>query len=143
MGTRRTGTQGMGTQRTDKRLEAGWFQRLAWALLPWVSLGLLVWVPFLYVAIRRGRPSDWGAFASFALYECITLPWAAVRGDGAGDPFLGIAVLLTLLLASGLLLFALFDKRLPKQPQRPQPQPQPMYGAAPMPPPPSGNPYLR
>ena len=40
---------------SEKRLEAGWFQRIGWVALAWFSFGLLAWVPFLYVAIRRGR----------------------------------------------------------------------------------------
>lgn len=117
----------------ERRLEAGWVQRVAWSVLAWGSLGLLVWVPFLYVAIRRGRASDWGAFASFLLYELVTLPWAVVTSDGDGDPVLGAVALLTLLMATGLLLFALFDKRQRKQPA---------YGAT-VAPPLQGNPYLR
>ena len=118
---------------TEKRLEAGWFQRIAWAALGWFSLGLLVWVPFLYVAIRRGRPSDWGAFASFAFYECLSLPWSIATADiDGGDPILGLVVILTLLMASAMLLFAMFDKRRTNPaaygapvyaPQPPQPQP--------------------
>jgi uncharacterized membrane protein YhaH (DUF805 family) len=118
----------------EKRLEAGWWQRIAWVVLAWGSCGLLMWVPFLYVAIRRGRGSDWGAFASFALYECVTLPWAMVRGGGDGDPFLGLAVVLTMLMAAGMLLFAMFDRPTPKQPR---------YGAVPVPPQVQQNPYLR
>ncbi|MFK0108665.1 hypothetical protein [Streptomyces sp. NPDC091217] len=122
----------------EKRLEAGWFQRIVWAALGWGSLGLLVWVPFLYVAIRRGRGSDWGAFASFSLYELVTLPWAIVSTDD-GDPVLGVVVMLTLLIATAMLLFALFDKRVPK----PRGQgPAQGYGAM-APPPVTGNPYLR
>ncbi|MGW2516569.1 hypothetical protein ACWC09_05960 [Streptomyces sp. NPDC001617] len=121
-------------ERRPRRLEAGWWQRIGWVALAWGSCGLLIWVPFLYVAIRRGRGSDWGAFAAFALYECVTLPWAVVRGDGQGDPFLGLAVVLTMLLAAGLLLFALFDNPTPKQAG---------YGGGPVPPGPYGNPYLR
>ncbi|MFJ8110262.1 hypothetical protein [Streptomyces sp. NPDC096132] len=109
----------------EKRLEAGWFQRLAWAALGWFSLGLLVWVPFLYVALRRGRPSDWGAFLSFALYEVVTLPWAMNSNEGDGDPFLGIAAVVTLLVATVLLLFAVFDKK-----TRPVPA-MPAYGQPP------------
>ncbi|MGW2935720.1 hypothetical protein ACWDA7_28575 [Streptomyces sp. NPDC001156] len=119
----------------EKRAEAGWFQRIAWSVLVWGTLGLLVWVPFLYVAIRRGRRSDWGAFASFVLYEVVTLPWAGARSEGAGDPVLGAAVVLTLLTATGMLLFALFDKRTPKGPV--------VYGVPQGPQPLHGNPYLR
>ncbi|MFC8512610.1 hypothetical protein [Streptomyces sp. NPDC057257] len=121
-------------ERRPKRLEAGWWQRIGWAVLALGSCGLLIWVPFLYAAIRRGRGSDWGAFATLVFYECVTLPWAAVRGDGAGDPFLGLVVVLTVLLTAGLLLFGYFDNPTPKQPG---------YGAAPVPPTPQGNPYLR
>ncbi|MFJ8363000.1 hypothetical protein [Streptomyces sp. NPDC093984] len=119
----------------EKRVEAGWFQRIAWAVLVWGSLGLLVWVPFLYAAIRRGRPSDWGAFGSFVLYECVTLPWGAARGEGTGDPVLGAVVMLSLLTATGLLLFALFDRRTPQRAT--------VHGAMPAPPPPQRNPYMR
>ncbi|MER6982070.1 hypothetical protein [Streptomyces carpinensis] len=95
----------------EKRLEAGWLQRIAWSVLAWGSLGLLMWVPFLYVAIRRGRGSDWGAFASFVLYECVTIPWAAITSDGDGDPILGAVFVLCVLTATAMLLFALFDGR--------------------------------
>ncbi|MEV7860905.1 hypothetical protein AB0O86_19250 [Streptomyces hirsutus] len=99
----------------EKRLEAGWFQRIAWSVLVWGSLGLLVWVPFLYVAIRRGRGSDWGAFAAFVLYECVTLSWSSITSSGDGDPILGAVALLCLLTATVMLLFAVFDKRRPAQ----------------------------
>ncbi|MFI7298290.1 hypothetical protein [Streptomyces sp. NPDC050121] len=120
------------TANAERRLPGGWGQRLAWGLLVWGSLGLLVWAPFLYVAIRRGHSSDWAAFASFALYECVTLPWAVITADGDGDPYLGITVMVSLLTATGLLLFAIFDKRLPTaQPQAygtaMPPQGQPTY----------------
>ena len=98
----------------DKRLEAGWAQRIAWSVLVVGSLGLLVWVPFLYVAIRRGRGSDWGAFAAFLLYELVTLPWATTQPDDEGDPILGVVALVSIGMAVGMLLFALFDKRTPK-----------------------------
>ncbi|SER75934.1 hypothetical protein SAMN04487983_1021123 [Streptomyces sp. yr375] len=114
----------------ERRLEGGWFQRLAWGVLVWGSLGLLIWVPFLYVAIRRGHSSDWTAFASFALYECVSLPWAVITAGGDGDPLLGVAVMVTLLTATGLLLFAVFDKKVPV--------PQSAYGAVM---PPQGQPY--
>ncbi|MEV7319263.1 hypothetical protein [Streptomyces sp. NPDC093970] len=123
----------------EKRLEAGWFQRIAWSVLAWGSLGLLVWVPFLYAAIRRGRGSDWGAVASFALYEVVTLTWTAVVHTDDGDPVLGIVVLLALLTATGMLLFALFDKRTPRAQRQVQ-----AHGYGTMAPPPvTGNPYLR
>ncbi|MEW2046446.1 hypothetical protein [Streptomyces sp. NPDC005476] len=105
----------------ERRLAGGWAQRIGWGFLVWGSLGLLVWVPFLYVAIRRGHSSDWAAFASFALYECVTLPWAVMTADGDGDPYLGIAIMVSLLTATGMLLFAMFDKQLPTA--------QPTYGA--------------
>ncbi|MFD9433773.1 hypothetical protein [Streptomyces sp. NPDC060002] len=122
-----TTTTGAGAER---RLTAGWFQRLAWVVLVWCSLGFLVWVPFLYVATRRGLSSDWVAFGSFALYECVILPWAVITPDGDGDAFFGIAILVTLLTATVLLLSAVFDKKIPAA--------QPAYGAAMAP---QGQPY--
>ncbi|MFI5972995.1 hypothetical protein [Streptomyces sp. NPDC051452] len=115
----------------EKRLEAGWFQRIAWSVLAWGSLGLLVWVPFLYVAIRRRRGSDWGAFAAFALYECVTFPWAIWKTNQS-DPVLGGVFLLCLLVATALLLFAVFDRRPPEQ------RVPPVYGT---PTPAQGHPY--
>ncbi|MEU0058969.1 hypothetical protein [Streptomyces sp. NPDC006334] len=102
------------TTRPEKRLEGGWFQRLAWSALVWLSLGLLAWVPFLYVAIRRGRPSDWGALAAFVLYEAVTIPWLSSTNDRpTGDPFLGIALFVTWVTATCMLLFAVFDPKAP------------------------------
>ncbi|MGY5007203.1 hypothetical protein ACWDFR_41245 [Streptomyces sp. 900105755] len=96
---------------------------------------MLAWVPFLYVAIRRGRGSDWGALASFALYEAVTLGWGSIVPGKDGDAVLGVVVVLCLLTATGLLLFALFDTRTPK------PQGQGYGTMAPQPV--TGNPYLR
>lgn len=116
----------------QRRLEAGWIQRIAWSVLVWGSLGMLAWVPFFYVAIRRGRPSDWGAFASFVLYEVVTLPWSAAL-NGEYDPVLGAVIILTLLTATAMLLFALFDKK---------PSRRVAHGPAAVPPPVQHNPYL-
>ncbi|MFF9408736.1 hypothetical protein ACF1B0_24905 [Streptomyces anandii] len=117
-----------------KRLEAGWFQRIAWSVLVWFSLGLLVWVPFLYVAIRRGRGSDWGAFAAFMVYEVATVTGLSVLpDDGDSSAVLGIVIILCLLTATAMLLFAMFDQRLPR--------PAVPYGAAPMAPAPQQGPY--
>jgi hypothetical protein len=115
------------TTGAEKRLEAGWFQRLAWTVLGWGSLGLLVWVPFLYVAIRRGRSSDWGAFAAFLLYECVTVPWLATDDSPDGDGFMGLAILVTLVTATWMLLFALFDKKAQPVPMAAPPYGQPPY----------------
>ncbi|MFE2535050.1 hypothetical protein [Streptomyces sp. NPDC059371] len=119
----------------DKRVEAGWFQRLAWSVLAVGSFGLLVWVPFLYVAIRRGRGADWGAFVSFALYEVGFLSLASLP-TGKGEATLGLVVLATLGLAVWLLLGPLFDKLTPRNAMASAgPAPWPGQGA--------GNPYLR
>lgn len=99
-----------------------------------VTLGLLVWVPFLYVAIRRGRGSDWFAFAAFLLYELVILPWASFQPDGAGDTVLGMVVVFTMMMAVGLLLFAVFDRRGPKNA---------VVSGVPFPAPPHSNPYMR
>ncbi|MEU8648401.1 hypothetical protein [Streptomyces sp. NPDC048737] len=114
----------------DKRLEAGWLQRIAWVALAWLSFGLLAWVPFLYVAIRRGRSSDWIAFGAYALYECVTVPWMATDDSSDGDGFMGLAIIVALVTAACMLLFAMFDKRVPTTPSM-------AYGT----PGPQGHPY--
>ncbi|GGR88056.1 hypothetical protein GCM10010269_29060 [Streptomyces humidus] len=111
----------------NRRLEAGWFQRLAWTALVWGSLGFLAWVPFLYAAIRRGLLSDWTAVGAFFLYEGSIVTMTAVSGDDDADAYFGLTFMTALLTATVLLLFAVFDKK-------PQ-QPAPAYGAA------QGNPY--
>ncbi|MET8290532.1 MULTISPECIES: hypothetical protein [unclassified Streptomyces] len=133
----------------DKRLEAGWLQRIAWSVLAVGSVGLLVWVPFLYVAIRRGRGSDWGAFAAFLLYELVTLPWATTDQSDSGDPILGVVALVSIGMAVGMLLFAVFDRRQPKYRGAGRgPVPDQMRGPVQGPAqgqggPVQGNPYLR
>ncbi|MFE1290474.1 hypothetical protein [Streptomyces sp. NPDC058751] len=117
-----------------KRLEAGWFQRLAWSVLAVGSVGLLVWLPFLYVAIRRGRGSDWGAFGAFALYEVGSLALADLP-EGTGETTLGLVAIASLGLAVWLLLGPLFDKPTPRNA---------MAGAGgPWPAQAPGNPYMR
>ncbi|WP_328555119.1 MULTISPECIES: hypothetical protein [unclassified Streptomyces] len=119
----------------DKRLEAGWFQRLVWSVVAVGSFGLLVWLPFLYVAIRRGRGSDWGAFVSFALYEVGSVSLANVPHD-KGDAALALVALSTLAIAVWLLAGPLFDKRAPRNVMA-GPVPAPWPAQAP------GNPYMR
>ncbi|ANH91903.1 MULTISPECIES: hypothetical protein [unclassified Streptomyces] len=131
----------------EKRLEAGWLQRIAWSVLVWGSLGLLVWVPFLYVAIRRRRGSDWGAFAAFVLYEGVTVTWMSVLPDqDDGDAVLGIVIILCLLAATLMLLLAMFDRRAAGAAAAPQAHGagSGAYGAVPgsaASPGPYGNPY--
>lgn len=120
----------------ETRLEAGWGQRIAWSVLVWGTLGLLSVVPFLYVAVRRKQPSDWGALSAFVLYELIMIPWSIATSSGPGDPFLGVVTVLVLLTGTAMLLFAVFDRKTPQTPPPP-------YGMAPaaQPGPPYGHPY--
>ncbi|MFD8351450.1 hypothetical protein ACFV1X_21235 [Streptomyces coelicoflavus] len=94
----------------QRRLEAGWGQKTAWSVLVVASLSILVWVPFLYVGIKRGRRADWVTFAVFAVYTVVVLPWAGVRGDGPGDPVLGAFAIIAMAAAVCMLLFTVFDK---------------------------------
>lgn len=124
----------------DKRLEAGWFQRVAWSVLAVASLGMLAWVPFLYVGIRRGRPSDWGLFASFVLYEMVTLTWNVTVHSDQGDPVLGATAIAAMAVGVWLLLFPLFDKPTPRSAMAGAGQ---MHGGPWQAAQPPGNPYLR
>ncbi|MFI5821477.1 hypothetical protein ACIA8I_20630 [Streptomyces rishiriensis] len=119
----------------DRRLEGGWFQRLAWTALVWGSLGFLAWVPFLYVAIRRGLPSDWTAVGAFSLYECVIVTMTAVSDTDDADAYFGVTFLTALVTATVLLLFAVFDRK--------SQQPAPAYGAVQANPYQQGYPYGR
>lgn len=99
---------------TVRRLEGGWFERFAWVLLVWLSLGFLAWVPFLYVGIRRGLSSDWLAFGSFALYEVAIIWSTAATDDDGSNTYFGGMFLITVMMATGMLLFAMFDKKTPR-----------------------------
>jgi hypothetical protein len=94
----------------DRRLEAGWAQKIAWSVLVVGTLSILAWVPFLYVAIRRGRRSDWVTFALFAVYIVAMAPWAISTSDGPGDPILGTVAIVAMAAAVAMLLFTVFDK---------------------------------
>ncbi|MFP3987096.1 hypothetical protein U9R90_06240 [Streptomyces sp. E11-3] len=94
----------------DRRLEAGWGQKVAWSVVVVGSMSILAWVPFLYVGIRRGRRSDWVAFAVFVGYIVAVAPWAASTSDGPGDAVLGTVVIVAMAAAVMMLLFTVFDK---------------------------------
>jgi hypothetical protein len=94
----------------DRRLEAGWGQRIAWSVLVIVSLGFLSWVPFLYVGIRRKRSNDWIRLAAFAAATVVLAVWASLRAGDPGDPILGAYVTIVVVTAVVLLLFTVFDK---------------------------------
>ncbi|MCI4046133.1 hypothetical protein [Streptomyces sp. TRM75563] len=103
--------------RRADRLEAGILQRAAWCLLTLGSLGLLSWVPFLYVALRRGRRRDWWTCAAFFVVQAVVVTGAVLITRTPGDrtlealqPYFGSLMQLTL--ASGVLMlaFATFDR---------------------------------
>ncbi|GHA70348.1 hypothetical protein GCM10010372_82000 [Streptomyces tauricus] len=94
----------------ESRLEAGWGQKAAWSALVAASMGLLVWVPFLYVALKRKRRSDWTALAAFAVAGVALAVWAGASSDGPGDPALGAYAIVLIVVAIVMLLFTVFDK---------------------------------
>ena len=114
-----------------KRLEAGWGQRIAWTLPVWGTFGLFLWIPFLYLALRRGLPSDWTACASFVTYEAAVWTWLIALEDGVGDDVFGFVLLFGTAMGTALLLFAAFDPKSRQAPVR--------YGA----PAPYAHPYGR
>ncbi|MEV5382992.1 hypothetical protein [Streptomyces sp. NPDC052721] len=95
----------------DRRLEAGWVEKIAWSVVVVGSLSILAWVPFLYVGIRRGRRADWVTFGIFFVYIVAMAPWAISTSDGPGDPVLGTVAILAMAAAVCMLLFTVFDKR--------------------------------
>ena len=91
------------------RLEAGVGQKVAWSASVVASLGLLMWVPFLVVAIRRGGNRYWGAFAAFAAMTAVVSVWAGATSDGPGDAILGAVLIAAVATAVVLVWVWLFD----------------------------------
>ncbi|MFJ3271068.1 hypothetical protein [Streptomyces sp. NPDC086776] len=76
------------------QVEAGVGQKIAWSLLVVCSLGLLQWVPFLVVAIKRGLRRDWIAFGAFAFVAVGTAIWGGVTANSDDDqPVLGFLLI--------------------------------------------------
>ncbi|MFB7311652.1 hypothetical protein [Streptomyces sp. NPDC056192] len=76
------------------QVEAGVGQKIAWSLLVVCSLGLLQWVPFLVVAIKRGLRRDWLAFGAFAFVSMVTAIWGGVTANSDDDqPLLGFVLI--------------------------------------------------
>ncbi|MEU9208533.1 hypothetical protein AB0D27_11405 [Streptomyces sp. NPDC048415] len=94
----------------ERRLKAGWIQKVAWSVVVVGSLSILIWVPFLYVGIRRGRRADWVTFGAFLAYFVAVAPWAISTSDGPGDPVLGTVAIVAMAVAVVMLLFTVFDK---------------------------------
>ncbi|GAA2517421.1 hypothetical protein [Streptomyces gobitricini] len=104
--------------RRADRLEAGILQRVAWCLLTLGSLGLLSWVPFLYVALRRGRRRDWWTCAAFFVVQAVVVTGVVLVARSPGDrtlevlqPLFGSLMHLTLASGTLMLAFATFDRR--------------------------------
>lgn len=92
------------------QVEAGVGQRIAWSLLVVCSLGLLQWVPFLVVAIKRGLRRDWIALGAFAFVSVVTAIWGGVTADGPGDSLLGFVSIGAMGTAVVLIWVWLFNK---------------------------------
>lgn len=106
--------------RRADRLEAGILQRATWCLLTLGSLGLLSWVPFLYVALRRGRPRDWWTCAAFFVVQAVVVTGVVLITRTPGDralealqPLFGSLMHLTLAVGTLMLAFATFDRPRP------------------------------
>ncbi|WP_338899715.1 tetratricopeptide repeat protein [Streptomyces sp. TG1A-60] len=103
--------------RRADRLEAGILQRATWCLLTLGSLGLLSWVPFLYVALRRGRRRDWWTCAAFFVVQAVVVTAVVLITRSPGDrtlealqPLFGSLMHITLASGPLMLAFATFDR---------------------------------
>ncbi|MGW3764236.1 hypothetical protein [Streptomyces sp. NPDC005131] len=94
----------------SNQVEAGVGQRVLWSLLVLCSLGLLQWVPFLVVAIKRGLRRDWLAFWAFAFVSVVTAIWGGLTADRDGQPLLGFLLIGAMGTAVVLIWVWLFNK---------------------------------
>jgi len=62
----------------------GRIRQLAWASVPIWSFSLLAFVPFLRIALARGRARDWAVFAGYLASTVIVISAAASNNDAAG-----------------------------------------------------------
>jgi len=62
----------------------GRIRQLAWASMPIWSFSLLAFVPFLRIALARGRARDWAVFAGYLASTVIVISAAASNNDAAG-----------------------------------------------------------
>jgi len=62
----------------------GRIRQLAWASMPIWSFSLLAFVPFLRIALARGRTRDWAVFAGYLASTVIVISAAASNNDAAG-----------------------------------------------------------
>ncbi|MEV1006714.1 hypothetical protein [Streptomyces sp. NPDC049881] len=115
--------------------------RWLFAVVPLLSLGVLSWVPFLHIATRRGRRSDWlfatlyGVLSAGELTMLITIPSDNDSTAGA------IGGTYTVLLILGACVHAALTGYLPSHsahPPQQQPLPSPYGTPHPTPPPTPG-----
>ena len=62
----------------------GRIRQLAWASVPIWSFSLLAFVPFLRIALARGRARDWAVFAGYLASTVSVISAAASNNDAAG-----------------------------------------------------------
>ena len=93
----------------ERKLEAGWVQKVAWSVLVVGSMSWLIWVPFFFVAARRGRRSDWVTFTVFAGYAGVLFPVALTVGGDGSEAAIGLVAIATMAAAVSMLLFTVFD----------------------------------
>ncbi|MFR9724781.1 hypothetical protein ACL02R_15675 [Streptomyces sp. MS19] len=123
----------------DVRAEA---LRWIFAAVPLLSLGLLAWVPFIHLASRRGRRSDWryaALYGALSVGEVILLVTIPDGDDGNAGVFGGAYVIALIL---GACCHAAVTGHLPRHtPHAPQQTPLPgPYGTHHPAPPPTPTP---
>ena len=94
----------------ERKLEAGWVQKVAWSVLVVGSVTWLIWVPFFFVAARRGRRSDWVTFTVFAVYIGVLFPLTLTTDGDWSEAVIGLVAMATMAAAVSMLLFTVFDR---------------------------------
>jgi len=85
---------------TRPRTEVPTWGRVVLALIPVVSIGFAMWLPFFYLAKTRRRPRDWYLTAVFAVGTAFYVIAASTTEDSPLARILGTAVIFFILFAS-------------------------------------------
>jgi hypothetical protein len=106
-----------------------WLLRILLACIPIMSIGMLCWVPLLWTASVRRRPTDWVVLTVTVLLSVLGIYMIASTPDtDNGESDAGLALMLVLVVTSTAYFLAAELRQPPVTPNAPQFVPYAPYG---------------